>query len=95
MHAIFLLLYSAVYVELAFSCQVTKTDGLIGRWKSFIGAEVSYTLIASCVLHHLRDMCKQGLTYKVDMCVFVCTFKLSVTYWLLDVHIPSLNMSTI
>ena len=50
-----LLLYPAVYVDLVFSCQVTETEGLVGRWKSFIGAEVSYTLIASCVLHHLHD----------------------------------------
>ena len=57
-----LLLYPAVYVDLAFSCQVTETEGLVGKWKSFIGAEVSYTLIASCVLHHLPDRAVKKVT---------------------------------
>ena len=79
-----LLLYPAVYVDLVFSCQVTETEGLVGRWKSFIGAEVSYTLIASCVLHHLHDRAVNNGYYPsvrmrhrvtVVVCVYVCSVR--------------------
>ena len=61
-----LLLNPAVYVDLAFSCEVTETDSLVGRWKNFIGAEVSYTLIASCVVHHLPDRVVKRVTIYIQ-----------------------------